>query len=127
VEIGDNHPNWPVAYNWTADAKGWQAGQTYELSGWIKVENAKRPAFIVAQCWSKDGTRMTGFVTTQKTFPVQGTTDWTGVRTLLKVPEGTHIVRIRVGLSSQDNLGAKAWFDDISLVPVPSFVAVAAN
>src|SRR5581483_4756684 len=43
VEIGDRHPASPVHYNWTADAKGWQAGQTYELSGWVKVENANRP------------------------------------------------------------------------------------
>lgn len=33
VEIGESHPGLPVSYNWTADAKGWQAGETYELSG----------------------------------------------------------------------------------------------
>jgi beta-lactamase regulating signal transducer with metallopeptidase domain len=118
VEIGDSHPDFKVAYNWMADANGWQAGETYELSGWIKVENAKRPAFIVAQCWNEDGKRMYGFATTQTTFLVKGTTDWTRVSTRLKVPEGTSVVRIRAGLSSQDNLGAKAWFDDLALVTV---------
>jgi len=127
VEIFDSHPNSSVFHNWTLVAKGWKVGETYELSGWIKVENANRPAFMVAQYLNKDGKWMADMDTTRNAFPVQGTTDWTRVSTLLKVPEGTHIVRIRAGLSSQDNQGAKAWFDDISLVPVPSFTTVAAN
>jgi hypothetical protein len=118
VEIGDRHPASPVHYNWTTDATGWQAGETYELSGWIRAENVKRPAFIMAQCWSKDRTRMVGFTTTQLDYPITGTTDWIRVSTRLSVPEGTGVVRIRAGLSSQDNLGAKAWFDDLSLIAV---------
>ena len=118
VAIGDNHPDSPVHYNWMTESKGWQSGETYELLGWIKAENVNRPAFIMAQCWSADGKRILGGASTQTTFPVTGTTDWTRVSTRLTVPEGTSVVRIRAGLSSRDNLGAKAWFDDISLVPV---------
>jgi hypothetical protein len=118
VAIGDRHPELKVFYNWTALAKGWQVGETYELSGWIKVENAQRPAVILAQCWSEDGRLIRGGATTQFAFPVTGTTDWTRVSTLLTVPEGTSSVRIRAGLSSQDNPRAKAWFDDLSLVKV---------
>jgi len=120
VEIGESHPNLPVAYNWTAVAKDCKAGETYELSGWIKTENAKRPAFIMAQFWSEEGKngKMIGGAGTEKEFPVKGTTDWTRVSTRLKVPEGTGVVRIRAGLSSQGNPGAKAWLDDISLVKV---------
>ncbi len=122
VEIGDSHPDRPVAYNWTADAKGWKAGETYELSGWIKTENVKHTAFIMAQFWNNEGTdkKMIGGATTQFTNPVKGTTDWTRVSTRLTVPEGTKVVRIRAGLSSQGNPGAKAWLDDISLVKVSS-------
>jgi len=118
VAIGESHPALQVYYNWTTEAKGWQAGETYELSGWIKVENANRPASIMAQCWSQDGKRILGGASTQLKLPVQGTTDWTRVGTRLKVPEGTSVLRIRAGLSSQDNPGAKAWFDDLSLVKV---------
>ncbi len=118
VEIGDSHPDRKVAYNWTAVAEGWKAGETYDLSGWIKTENVKHTAFIMAQFWSEDG--MVGGATTQFTSPVKGTTDWTRVRTRLKVPEGTKVVRIRAGLSSKDNRGAKAWLDDLSLVKVAS-------
>jgi len=120
VEIGDSHPDHKVAYNWTADAKGWKAGETYELSGWIKTENAKNTAFIMAQFWNEEGKnkKMIGGATTQFTSPVKGTTDWTRVSTRLTVPEGTAVVRIRAGLSSQDNRGAKAWLDDLSLVKI---------
>jgi len=117
VEIGDSHPDRKVAYNWTVEAKGWKAGETYELSGWVKTENVKHPAFIMAQFWDEDR-RMIGGATTQTAHPVKGTTDWTRVSTRLKVPEGTAAVRIRAGLSSQDNRGAKAWLDDLSLVKV---------
>jgi hypothetical protein len=72
----------------------------------------------MAQCWNKDRTRIIGGTTTQWDYPIAGTTDWIRVSTRLKVPEGTSVVRIRAGLSSQDNPGAKAWFDDLSLVAV---------
>ena len=67
VEIGASHPDMKVAYNWTAVAKGWKAGETYELSGWVKTENAKRTAFIMAQFWSEEGEdgKMIGGATTQ--------------------------------------------------------------
>jgi len=130
VEIGESHPDRPVAYNWTAVANGWKPGETYELSGWIKVENAKEPAFIMAQFWDAESTpptkekpigkraSMIGGATTQKDFPVTGTADWKRVSTRLTVPEGTKVVRVRIGLASQRNWGAKAWFDDVSLVKV---------
>jgi hypothetical protein len=118
VEIGDSHPEARIAYNWTAPAQGWKAGETYELSGWVKTENVNHPAFIMAQFWGEEG--LIGGATTQKAFPVKGTTDWTRVTTRLKVPEGTGELRIRAGLSSLDNRGAKAWLDDISLVKVAS-------
>jgi beta-lactamase regulating signal transducer with metallopeptidase domain len=121
VEIGDNHPDRQVAYNWTLLAQGWKAGETYELSGWVRTEDVKQPAFIMAQFWGAgEGKekKMIGGATTQTTYPIKGTTDWTRVTTRLTVPEGTRELRIRAGLSSLDNRGAKAWLDDISLVKV---------
>jgi hypothetical protein len=72
----------------------------------------------MAQCWSKEGKRILGGGSTQFTVPVAGTTDWTRVSARFKVPEGTGVVRIRAGLTSLENPGAKAWFDDVALVTV---------
>lgn len=116
VEVGENHPDLRVDYNWTVEATGWKAGEVYELSGWIKTENAKGPGFLMAQCWSEDRKHALGY--SERPCNVTGTTDWTRVSTLLRVPAGTASVRIRAGLTSQDNKGAKAWLDDISLVKV---------
>lgn len=118
VAIGDKHPDLQIAYNWTADAQGWQPGETYELSGWIKVENAERSAVIMAQFLNEGGMRILGGATTEKTCPITGTAEWTRVSTRFVVPEGTRVLRIRAGLPSKGNLGAKAWFDDLSLVKV---------
>jgi hypothetical protein len=70
---------------------------------------------------SNDGKRALAYSETP--CHVTGTTDWTRVSTRLTVPEGTATVRIRAGLSSRQNAGAKAWLDDISLVPVRGRVA----
>jgi beta-lactamase regulating signal transducer with metallopeptidase domain len=121
VEIGDSHPDdQRVHYNWTTVAQHWQPGETYELSGWIKTEDVKKTAFIMVQFWDEEGKdgKIIGGATTQYSSPVTGTTDWTRASTRLKVPEGTGAVRIRAGLSSEGNRGAKAWFDDISLAKV---------
>lgn len=119
VLIGDDHPEERIDYNWTIDAQGWQAGQTYELSGWIKVEDAARSAFIMTQFVGDPGmTTLLGGASTEKSAPVQGTADWTRVSTRFVVPEGVRIIRVRIGLSSQGNSGGKAWFDDLSLVRV---------
>jgi beta-lactamase regulating signal transducer with metallopeptidase domain len=120
VEIGDNHPDQRVDYNWTIVAKGWKAGETYELSGWVRTENARSPAVILATCRNQETKqgKMIGFATTERQYPITGTTDWTRVSTRLTVPEGTSVVRIRAGLSSQNNRGARAWFDDLALVAI---------
>lgn len=122
VAIGENHPSLPVHYNWTTEVQGWKAGETYELSGWIKTENAQQPAFIMVQFWDKNedpkARRMIGGAGTEKAFPIKGDTEWTKVSTRFTVPEGTGSLRLRAGLSSKGNRGAKAWLDDLALVKV---------
>ncbi|HEY2411819.1 MAG TPA: M56 family metallopeptidase [Pirellulaceae bacterium] len=124
VAIGENHPALPVAYNWTTEVQGWKAGETYDLSGWLKTEKAKQPAFIMVQFWDKNADpkakRMIGGAGTEKDFPIKGDTDWTKVSTRFTVPEGTGSLRLRAGLASKGNRGAKAWLDDLSLVKIAS-------
>ena len=68
----------------------------------------------MVQCWDENN-KMVGFFTTQRTYQIQGTTNWTEVKTDFTVPEGTKEVRIRAGITSPENNGGKVWFDDIKI------------
>jgi len=116
IAIDESHPDGQViAYNWTKTVPGCQEGKSYELSGWVRTENMTGPAWIVAQCWNEAKNEMLGFATTQKDYPITGTSDWTQVGTVFTVPAGTAEVRIRAGVAAPENNGGRAWFDDLSV------------
>jgi hypothetical protein len=113
IAIAASHPDEAIHYNWTKVVPACQVGKSYELSGWVRAENLTSPAFIVAQCWDGAKSKMLGFATTQRDYPVTGTSDWTQVATVFTVPDGTGEVRIRAGMSAPENRGGRVWFDDI--------------
>lgn len=115
VMITADHPDQRVFYNWTAVAAGWQAGRTYELTGWIRTRDLSRPAAVVVQCWDEERKQMLAFASTQMRHPVSATTDWTEVRAAFTVPEGTAEVRVRAGITAPENRGGQAWFDDLAV------------
>ena len=115
IAISEDHPDKPVAYNWTRDVNGWEVGGTYELEGWIKAEQLNETAWIVVQCWNLEYEEMVAFATTQTSHQVWRTTDWTKVGTVLEIPHGAERLRIRAGIAAPDNRGGKVWFDDIVL------------
>ena len=118
VAISDLHPEERVDYNWTQPVGGCRPGETYELRAWVKPENLRSSAFIVVQCWNVTLSEMLGYASTHQEMPVLGTTDWTPVRATFTVPEDTHEVRIRAGISCPMSKGGKAWFDDVKITPV---------
>jgi len=115
IAIDLSHPDEEIAYNWTKAISGCEEGETYELSGWIKAEDLNGPAWICIQSWDEAKSKMLGFETTQRDYPVTGTTDWTQVGTVFTVPAGTAEVRIRAGIATPDNRGGRAWFDGLSI------------
>ena len=115
IAIDLSHPDEVIAYNWTKTIPGCEEGETYELSGWIKAEDLNGPAWICIQSWDEAKSKMLGFDTTQKDYPITGTTDWTQVGTVFTVPAGTAEVRIRAGIATPDNRGGRAWFDGLSV------------
>jgi hypothetical protein len=52
IAISEDHPETPIAYNWTRIVNGWEVGGTYELEGWIKARKLNETAWIVVQCWN---------------------------------------------------------------------------
>ncbi len=114
IAIDSAHSQDIIAYNWTRTFDDFTIGKKYSLTGWIKTLNCKELAWIVVQCWDENY-KMIGFSTTQQTYQIKGTTNWTEVKTDFTVPEGTKEVRIRAGIASPKNNGGKVWFDDIKI------------
>jgi hypothetical protein len=114
IAIDSTHSQDVIAYNWTRTYADFTIDSEYLLSGWVKTNNLKKPTWIVVQCWDENN-KMVGFFTTQRTYQIQGTTNWTEVKTDFTVPEGTKEVRIRAGITSPENNGGKVWFDDIKI------------
>ncbi len=113
ITINQDHPNDKIAYNWTQGLQGWEAGKTYQLTGWVKTRGLSGPAWICVQSWDSTREKMLGFETTQTAYPVSGTTDWTEVKTNFTVPAQTREVVIRAGSSSPENRNGTVWYDDI--------------
>ena len=38
MDAAEDHPDTPIAYNWTRPVNGWEIGSTYELRAWIKAD-----------------------------------------------------------------------------------------
>jgi hypothetical protein len=115
IAIDADHPDEPIAYNWTRTLHGWQVGGAYELTGWIKTRDLAEPAWICVQCWNSDRSEMLGFTTTQHDYPIAGTTDWTRAGLAFEVPPGTAEVRVRAGIATPADRGGQAWFDDLEV------------
>jgi hypothetical protein len=90
-------------------------GKSYELSGWVRAESLSGPAWIVVQCWNDAKDEMLAFATTQKDYPIMGTSDWAQVKTVFNVAAGTAEVRIRAGIATPENRGGRVWFDDLRI------------
>lgn len=117
VEIGiaPQHPGQQIAYNWGQRIHSFRVGKKYRLTGYIKTQNVSRSPVIVVQCWDEGLRNMIGFATTQGSFEITGSLDWTKVKIKFKVPEGTAVIILRAVLVAPDNGGGKVWFDDISV------------
>jgi hypothetical protein len=115
IAISEDHPDEPIAYNWTRVVNGWEIGQAYELSGWIRTDMLAETAWIVVQFWNLEYGEMVDFASTQSDHQLRGTNDWTRVHEEFEVPYGTEQVRIRAGIAAPDNRGGRVWFDGIAI------------
>lgn len=115
ISIQASHPDESIAYNWTRTLNGWVEGGSYELTGWVKTRDLNEPAWIVVQCWDSTQTDMLGFTTTQRDYPIAGTSDWARVGLVFQVPPGTNEVRLCAGIATPANRGGRVWFDDIAV------------
>ena len=115
IAISEDHPDEPIAYNWTRVVSGWKIRESYELSGWIRTDMLAETPWIVVQCWNLEYEEMVGFASTQSDHQLRGTNDWTRVHAEFEIPYGTEQIRLRAGIAAPDNRGGRVWFDGIEI------------
>jgi len=116
VELEPEYAANQIAYNWTRRVSEVKPGAFYVLSGWVKTQNLKGPAWIMVQCLGNvENFQIIGGGGTQAGFPISGTSDWTRVATVFSAPEGTQAIQLRAGISSPQNIGGKVWFDKLEI------------
>ncbi len=96
--------------NWSQNIIADFGGQTLQVSGFIRVAEAKEAALWL-QCWRKSPWGVLAAESTSIDMPVYGTADWQEVSMEVEVPEGTNFVTLRCVLLGTGS----AWFDDISV------------
>jgi hypothetical protein len=99
--------------NWSQNLIADFGGQTLEISGFIRVQEAKEAALWI-QLWRKRPWGVLGAHSTSVDSPVYGTAEWQEVRMSVEVPKGTDFVTIRCVLLGTGS----AWFDDLSVTRV---------
>ncbi len=98
-------PAWPQAIDV-------EPGQIYELTAYVRAEQATGKSFLIAYFHREDTTE----VARERGQPLNGgpaEAGWRRLELRLTVPEGA--ARMLVGLRSEGNSGA-VWFDSVSLV-----------
>lgn len=98
-----------VKKHWPANADG-----RYNISGWMKTENAHLADFRVRfysgrYSWNPIGEGVMGDA-------VDGTTDWTYFTQDCVAPEETHYFNVRCNLDPPQDGDGYAWFDDLRVV-----------
>lgn len=96
--------------NWSQNIIADFGGQTLQVSGFIRVAEAKEAALWL-QCWRKSPWGVLAAASTSIDMPVYGTAEWQEVSMEVEVPEGTSFVTLRCVLLGTGS----AWFDDISV------------
>ena len=96
--------------NWSQNIIATLGGETVQVSGYIKVTEAKEAALWL-QCWRKRPWGVLGTFSTSTATPVYGSTDWQHVSMEAAIPEGTDFVTLRCVLLGTGS----AWFDDIAV------------
>lgn len=114
IKIIQNHPEDKIAYNWMTSFKDFKINQKYTLTGWTKTENLKSTPFFYIQCLDENNS-ITGFFTTEKSYHLVGTHDWSQVKLDFTIPDKTNEVLVRLGITAPENNGGQVWFDDIEI------------
>lgn len=116
IAVAAKHPQKTVAYNAHQDLRNCVAGMTYRATANVRTQGLKNVPMIVIQCLDESGAKCLAFSCSPQRKLQHDVTEWEKVETEFKVPEGTSIVRLRIGIPAEGNAGGAALIDDVDLV-----------
>jgi hypothetical protein len=70
---------------------------------------------IVVQCLDRSGSRYVGFSRSPERKLTSDLDNWEHIATDITVPEGTSMLRVRVGIPAEGNGGGTAIIDDVAI------------
>lgn len=113
------NPNSSASVWWQA-VEGVQAGQEYDIEGWVKTENVlsvnnSHGAMLYVVFKDIHGTALSEHWIS----PLNGTQEWTKLRGTYVVPRGTE--QVEVGVRLWGGSGT-VWFDDMRMAPSGNLV-----
>jgi len=115
ITVAANHPAQTVAYNAHQDVTGFVAGKTYRASANVQTKGLRSLPMVVVQCLDASGKNCLAFARSPERKLDGDVDQWERVHANVKVPEGTSIFRLRIGIPSDGNAGGLALIDDITI------------
>ncbi|WP_417737139.1 hypothetical protein [Rosistilla oblonga] len=118
IHVAGDHPDESVAYNAHQELKGLAVGKTYRVSAKMTASGLSTAPMIVLECLNANGDKHLGFARSEERRLSGDVTAWERFETDITVPEGTAVVRLRVGIPAKGNAGGTAVIDDVEIAEV---------
>lgn len=116
ISVAADHPAEGVAYNAYQDLKRLVAGKTYRVSAKVRSQRLTTLPMIVVQCLGKQETKHLGLARSAERQLSGDLVEWQRIETEITVPDGTAVVRLRVGITAEGNAGGTAVIDEVAVV-----------
>jgi hypothetical protein len=115
IAVAANHPGQTVAYNAHQDVTGFIAGRTYRVSANVQTKGLRTLPMIVVQCLDASGKNCLRIARSPERKLAGDVDQWERIHAVVTVPEGTSVLRLRIGIPSDGNAGGLALIDDIAI------------
>lgn len=119
IKVAADHPSKQVAYNAHQDVTQATVGKTYRVSAKVRTKGLRTLPMIAVQCLDADGEKPLALARSPGRELTGDVETWQRVEAEVTVPEGTSVVRLRIGIPAEGNAGGTALIDDVEIVEIP--------
>ncbi len=118
ITVAKDHPKQQVAYNVHQNIKGIATEKTYRVSAKVQTRGLNRLPMVAVQCTDKTGRKYLAFARSTERKLKQDIKKWEQIDTIIKVPTGTSIFKVRIGITTEGNAGGTAFIDDVKVTEI---------